>query len=484
MLERLIFPREVRPIRKLLMLHALAGGGSVVEDTATGNPLTFLTDLARPLKSCLATWQPHQSGSGDPSPENVRPITGMDGVNVVHCGKNIFDKSMEKDNGHYYNDSGSYENSTTSGFFTGYIPVNPSTKYTISGSIRNAIYCYDSSKGWISKIGAEDAPRTFTTPTGCKFIRVQYRIEDLDADTVQIELGETATAYAPYSGTSYSVAFPVVGRNLLDPTLFQTANSSYLNYQTGEVVFWSNAYRTSDYVPIDGGETYTLHAGFKGQSLAGMCFYDSNKGYISGIQMASATDKVYTFTTPSNAEYMRFCDSSDIVPFDEVFIEAGDTPHSYEPYTATVYGGSLDLTTGVLTAEYIGVSTTWGDMAKGTVHPTTGYVVGYKPFDYPIATPGSGGATKDNSFCNVGKFSWNQTDYAVPHFYPGISGGGHRAEVYLPNDTDSSTEVQVVCKLVTPLTWQLTPQQITALIGNNTMWADADELSVTYLKKG
>ena len=74
------------------MIHALAGGKEV-EDTAIGNPLTFLTDLARPLKSLVASFLPVQSGSGDPSPTNVRSISGWSGVNVWHTGVNLFDES-------------------------------------------------------------------------------------------------------------------------------------------------------------------------------------------------------------------------------------------------------------------------------------------------------------------------------------------------------------------------------------------------------
>lgn len=78
-----MFFSERTGLQKLLLLKA-AAGGSVVEDTATGNPLTFLTDLAKPLKSLVANFLPVQTGSGDPSPENVRPITGWTGLNVMH----------------------------------------------------------------------------------------------------------------------------------------------------------------------------------------------------------------------------------------------------------------------------------------------------------------------------------------------------------------------------------------------------------------
>ena len=64
----------------------MAGGGSLVEYTVTGNPATFTTDVARALTAFTIPFTPIQSGSGDPSPDNVRPITGITGLNVYRSG--------------------------------------------------------------------------------------------------------------------------------------------------------------------------------------------------------------------------------------------------------------------------------------------------------------------------------------------------------------------------------------------------------------
>lgn len=50
--------------------------------TAEGNPVTCAPVEGYPL-SVQASWEPRQEGEGDPSPENVRPITGLDEVNVT-----------------------------------------------------------------------------------------------------------------------------------------------------------------------------------------------------------------------------------------------------------------------------------------------------------------------------------------------------------------------------------------------------------------
>lgn len=54
-----------------------------------GNPVQCYPVANYPL-GVKASWEPRQEGSGDPSPDNIRPITGMDEVQVTRCGKNLF----------------------------------------------------------------------------------------------------------------------------------------------------------------------------------------------------------------------------------------------------------------------------------------------------------------------------------------------------------------------------------------------------------
>ena len=54
----------------------------------TGNPVVCYPVSSYPL-SVKASWEPTQEGSGDPSPDNVRPIKGRDSVTVERCGENL-----------------------------------------------------------------------------------------------------------------------------------------------------------------------------------------------------------------------------------------------------------------------------------------------------------------------------------------------------------------------------------------------------------
>ena len=54
----------------------------------TGNPVTCEPVAGYPL-GVVARWEPTQAGTGDPSPDNIRPISGRDAVSVERCGANI-----------------------------------------------------------------------------------------------------------------------------------------------------------------------------------------------------------------------------------------------------------------------------------------------------------------------------------------------------------------------------------------------------------
>ena len=133
------------------------------------------------------------------------------------------------------------------------------------------------------------------------------------------------------------------GSNLLNPSLWPSPiNGHYIKCETGANLFWSpGAYNASDFVPIKGGAQYTLHASFTGQNSgdnkSGIAFYTTNdsSSYISGIHMDITLGTIYTFTTPENAKYMRFCNHIECVPNDEVWLVAGSVLGTQETYVGS-----------------------------------------------------------------------------------------------------------------------------------------------------
>lgn len=77
-------------LKTLVMLKSQLAG---YELKTVSGPVVHVTDaLARPAQSIIVTILPIQSGSGDPSPDNVRPISGRTGANVyVSPTENVAD---------------------------------------------------------------------------------------------------------------------------------------------------------------------------------------------------------------------------------------------------------------------------------------------------------------------------------------------------------------------------------------------------------
>lgn len=50
---------------------------------AIGNPIAGFKSEFAPIKSCVVHFTPVQAGSGDPSPDNVRMISGWTGINIT-----------------------------------------------------------------------------------------------------------------------------------------------------------------------------------------------------------------------------------------------------------------------------------------------------------------------------------------------------------------------------------------------------------------
>lgn len=73
--------------------YTTANGGGVepepVEKTVSGAIVHITDAIAAPLKALTVNVEPVQAGSGDPSPDNVRPISGRTSATVSRTGKNL-----------------------------------------------------------------------------------------------------------------------------------------------------------------------------------------------------------------------------------------------------------------------------------------------------------------------------------------------------------------------------------------------------------
>ena len=191
-------------------------------ESQKGDVVTIQHGAEFDMPKLIASIEPQQSGSGDPSPENVRPISGWTACNVVRTGKNLFDKTATDTNKGYI--SGKWINQTGNTFSYGdwsvseYIRVD-GEKIAVSGmtvaeqvsSGRGGYCCYDKYKNVLGGGTYNALTQVITLPTNTKYIRISVWNEN--KDVCQLELSETASTYEPF-GNTYTINF-VDGSNPL-----------------------------------------------------------------------------------------------------------------------------------------------------------------------------------------------------------------------------------------------------------------------------
>lgn len=363
------------PTNRLLNM-VLGGGSSVAEYTATGNPLIFQTDISSPLKSLLIPFTPQQEGTGDPSPENIRPILPWNGLTVFGGGKSVIQ------------------------FVTTELKITTTT--------------YNGYSGWCDQLTIEPA-----------FIgkKVTYSVE-IDATDSE--------------------------------------------GQTNAVAVW--AYRKNGGWQYIGEKGNNIAMGTKGLSTVTVTLYSTIEWIAFGL----------------NAQKGMICRNP--------MVELGQTATAYEPYhpitdtdigfPSPVYGGTLDVVSGVLTVTHklVKISSlswayqaNWNGRFRGSANDKDGVQA----------------TVTANVFCDSYKseLGTNSNDNIVCGYGKGIGGLIYIKDSSFGEDAEAFVETMgehYICyPVVNPQTVTLTPTQLTALIGNNTIWSDADgQMTAIYLKKG
>lgn len=222
----------------------------------TGNPIQMQNYEGMPFSAIETQFSPKQEGSGDPSPTNIRPISGYENLHLTRCEKNLIDPSRYEKSGtiagveYTVNDDGSVLlNGTATGtsIFNLYIGSDangksflaPGKTYTISfgsafaaipGTARMVVgYKAIQTDDWsypVNQYGLESF--TFTLPDDANYCLCRIRLSAGDVCdnvlvTPQIELGSATTAFEPYRGDTYAVQ------------MGQTVYGGKMNWLTGEL---------------------------------------------------------------------------------------------------------------------------------------------------------------------------------------------------------------------------------------------------------
>lgn len=147
----------------------------------------------------------------------------------------------------------------------------------------------------------------------------------------QLEIGSQATSYEPYISKTTSIN---LGKNLFDKTNYPMEQGTF-NYNTNANQTSNNRIR-SPYFAIQPNTTYTLSCNEEIGEFA-VIYKQSDASTIIAGMGENTTNKYYTFTTPSNAYFMRFRIGSatyvkTYTTDYEIQIERGNKATSYSPY--------------------------------------------------------------------------------------------------------------------------------------------------------
>lgn len=185
----------------------------------TGNPVTCYPVAGYPL-GVVASWEPTQAGTGDPSPDNIRPISGRDAVSVERCGENLlkitpFATAVNKGVTFEYVPDGGIRIQGTASANT------DSPTFPVRHLPPGKYYGLDMGTGIAASIVVQRAGKNLWLNAKCTFeiikgdiVKYWYMIANngYTANTTvypYIVPGTTApTAYTPYRGDTLALALP------------------------------------------------------------------------------------------------------------------------------------------------------------------------------------------------------------------------------------------------------------------------------------
>ena len=388
-------------------------------DTSVGDLVTFNTDLSAPLKNCKVSFLPVQEGEGDPSPDNVREITGWNGVEGYKCGKNmahIVGYSAKGINEPYA------DRNLTNNYGTTINTTEPINEIIVTQSTWNdSKNKHHYTNGYFCII---DDNLIFGQRYKCSF-----KITNITNNPLNSSLSDIC---------------------VISPK--GSSNNAYID---GDYI-----YSTFQYLPHP---SILNRHGIEIRNC-GMSFTMSDF-MVTAVDNDDFTYESYQGTTTS-------IDWTD---------EAG-----------TIYRGHLDLINGVLTATWVKIHLTssyidgFGATNTAPYRAYTKQISGAKRYDYPNFT--------NNIICDkIAPMAVGTKDLWYPYEYIGYINNSGRFVFGLSSEQstkdlakqwiDAIGGLDLCYELAEPVTYQLTPQQLTTLRGINNIWSSANgEVEIKYWK--
>ena len=427
----------------------------------------------------------HDSYFGD-----VFPISGWDEVNVYVRGINQWDEECEL--GGISQSTGGNVANTTTLRTKNYVPVIPNTRYYLNTGKFTTFIGYDENKNFVRTgmyVNAGDGGYYCDVPSDVHYIRWQFATTygTTYNHDISFNYPSTDTDYHAYNGQTYATAV-----NVWD----EEWEVGEINGTTGANANTGVAIRSKNYIPVINTNEYYFKIGYTACTI-----YQYSSQNVSGYIGAIYGKANATFTLANNCEYIRFATGTGYGTTynNDISINFPSNNTAYIPFkgsTATqnymdtfghgVYGGTLDVTTGVLTITYTSVdlgTVNWIKSGNNGLFLT--YTLG------PLVKLPPTNNVNANILCDRYKTE-NYVSHSNGSTYTTWQTASEKYVAVLDNNYASITAsafktamsgVQLVYELATPQVVQLTAQQVKMLVGKNNVWSDVDEVEVKFYVK-
>ena len=274
-----------------------------------------------------------------------------------------------------------------------------------------------------------------------------------------------------------------VGKNLLDDTK-RVKNNTNVTVFIGQTV-------TVVYPLFLKAGKYTISAEFDDGYHYAMYYKEQNENQVQ-IWSKGGTDTEKTFTVENDGNYRFWLydnNGIDETKIGRVWLNTGETATAYEPYKpitetdisfpSPVYGGTLDVVSGVLKVEWkaeilddVNAWTQGSTFISYTNHEFNDREKGNAYTGVCSALP-----IKNNVPSGTAYMRWGGTEASNIL----ISANGSDLTLEDVKTLSGQGKIVLCYPLATPKKIQLTPQQITAIVGDNTIWSDANgDIEVEY----
>jgi hypothetical protein len=383
------------------------------------------------------------------------------------------------------------------------VSANESYYVANDSSYEYAVSFYNAEGSIISALDELTAGRVVTTPENTAWMVIIFSPTNLNTKTIyprpRVNNPSTTITYSPYSNICpisgrTSVGLKGCGKNLVNGIkhgyYIRAGNATEVNPLGTEVN--SSSWSCTEFIKVKPNTNYVSTCPYyMSASAAGLVFYDKNKNAISGILTSEQHNTVYAFTTPNDCAFVRFSWSN--LDGDNAQLELGTEATTYEPYTPsndltiqlgdTVYGGTLDVEKGELTVDKASIDLSLLEYTYSStykVFTSTGNIENMKYVQGNNNIISSSYKTAEIQSSTASDFSiYTRETMSLGKKVKGVGIKDSRYSDATIFRTAVSGQIAVY-ELATPLTIQLTPEQVQLLKGANTLWTDGDEIELTY----